>query len=151
MSRTFAGLEAFQQPQLPSRRLAPSQASLTKMTLYLSKELAQQLGSQTKYVALSFNRTTQEIALEPVPEEQAASRGAYKLSCRAVSTTALYRHFQITARGRFPAIFKDGRVVVSLKRGSAESEVARSLGPAAEPSTPSTPIEKEAEHEPRHQ
>jgi hypothetical protein len=148
MSRAFAGFEAFQQPQLPSRRLAPSQASLTKTTLCLSEELAQQLGSPTKYVALSFNRTTQEIALEAVPEEQAEAQGAYKLSCRAVSTTALYRHFKITARGRFPAEFKDGRVVVSLKRGLAESEAARSLGPAVEPLTPSTPIEKEAQDEP---
>ena len=100
--------------QTKPKRLADDEVSLTKTNILIAEPLVEALG-QCRRVVLLYNRKEKEIGIRPAEPEESG----YKLSCRAVSSTSFYRHFQIRERGRFKArLNRFGVIIVSLARGT---------------------------------
>lgn len=106
-----SSFEVFEAQKRP-KRLGAAEASVGQSNILISEELAQQFGNIRKVVLL-YNRQAQEIGLrEAGPDES-----GYKMSCRSVSSSSFYKHFGITARGRFPArVNAFGMLIISLNR-----------------------------------
>lgn len=92
------------------RRLGKGEASLTKTNILISEDLDAQL--EARRVVFEFCSEPRTIRIRP----RKAGEGGYKMSYRSISAKSLYLHFSIHERGRFPAFYEDGAILIPLQQ-----------------------------------